>query len=102
VNTEKQLHGPFIVPASDIRLAGFSCKICRSPVRVARQSVPHLVPRICAFACECGPGIIVCEDERQPSKRNWSSAMELARKKGVDLIIYNGNKPTPPGFAGLN
>jgi hypothetical protein len=95
-------HGPFLIKTRDIEPAGFNCRICHQPVKVARQSFPFVLARVCAFACRCGPGVIVFEDEQQPNRRNWPGTMKLAQKAGADLLIYNGNQPTPPGFAGLN
>jgi hypothetical protein len=100
--SKESLHGPFLIPAEQIASAGFDCTICRQPVKVARQSIPHLVPRLCMFACDCDIAVAVWEDERQPTKRNWKSVIELGRKAGVGLVMFNGSKPTPPEFSGQN
>lgn len=95
-------HGPFLVPSELIKPAGFCCKSCRHPVRVVRQMVPLLLPRICIFACGCGVGVAVWEDECQPTENTWRLNMELARKTGAGMLIFNGGKDTPPEFQGRN
>jgi hypothetical protein len=96
-------HGVFLVAPELIKKAGFGCKTCGAQVTVVRQGFPQIVaPRLCAFTCGCGATVMVWEDERQPSRRSWSLAMKLARRTRAELLIFNGNKPTPPEFSGIN
>jgi hypothetical protein len=96
-------HGAFLVGPELIRRAGFDCGACGEQVKVIRQGFPHVIaPRLCAFTCGCRATVIVWEDEQQPTRRTWSMNMELARRTGAEVLIFNGNKPTPPGFSGLN
>jgi hypothetical protein len=99
---KRRMLGPFSVCADDVKLAGFWCKDCHHPVEVARQSVPTLAPRACLFGCRCDVGVIVWEDETQPNRQSWSRVMKQARKSNVALVVYNENRPTSPGFQGLN
>jgi hypothetical protein len=100
---EKTEHfGPFLnVPSAAIRRAGFKCDSCRRPVRVFRHPLPMLVPRMVFYACRCGT-IVVWEDERQPTQGNWRMNVELLRRSGAGVLIFNGAKETPPGFTGIN
>jgi hypothetical protein len=103
MNPKTVLHGAFFVPPDLIKKAGFSCRSCCKQVTVVRQGFPHVVaPRLCAYTCPCGPTVVVWEDERQPTRRSWSITLKLARKSGAEVLIFNGNKPTPPGFSGIN
>jgi hypothetical protein len=103
MSAETVLHGAFLVPPELIERAGFACRSCGAHVKVVRQGFPQLIaPRMCAFACACGPTVVVFEDERQPTRRSWSLTMKLARRTGAEVLIFNGNKPIPPGFAGCN
>jgi hypothetical protein len=95
-------HGPLLVPLEMIKPAGFICKYCRAPVRVVRQVVPFLVPRVCVYACDCGPGVTVWEDQSNPDAKTWARAMATAREARVDMIVFNGGRDTPPEFSGLN
>ena len=103
MNNEKTLHGAFLVAPELIKGAGFTCKVCGEPVKVVRQGWPHIIaPRMCAYTCACGVTIMTWEDERQPTRRSWSLTLKLARRTGAEVLIFNGNKPTPPGFGGVN
>jgi hypothetical protein len=94
--------GPFLnVPSAAIGRAGFRCDSCRKPVRLFRQAVPTLVPRMVFYACRCGT-IVVWEDERQPTQAIWPMLFELLRRSGAGVLIFNGAKETPPGFTGIN
>ena len=100
---EKVLHGAFVVPRELVKTAGFNCRICGEQVTVIRQGFPEvLVPRVCAYTCGCDVTVIVWEDERQPTRRTWPITMKLASRTGAGVIIFNGDKPTPPGFSGIN
>jgi hypothetical protein len=95
--------GAFLVPSELIKRAGFACRSCGEQVKVVRQGFPQVVaPRLCAFACDCGATVVVWEDERQPTRRTWAVTMKLARRTGAEVLIFNGNKSTPPGFSGCN
>jgi hypothetical protein len=94
--------GPFLVPRDDIELAGFDCKLCKEPVRVAKRIVKYRVSRSCAYACGCGPAVIVMEDQPQPSQRNWHRTIKVARKNRVDVVVFGTDKPTSLRFSGLN
>jgi hypothetical protein len=94
--------GPFIkVPSEQIQPAGWKCKICRKPVRRFKQIVPVLIPRLVIHACKCGTA--VCwEDEQNPNKKNWLSIIDLLKGTDTQIVIFNGDKETPPGFQGVN
>jgi hypothetical protein len=103
MKTETVLHGAFLVAPELIKKAGFNCRICGEQVTVIRQGFPQVIAsRLCAFTCDCGPTVVVWEDERQPTRRAWVWTMKLARRTGAEVLIFNGNKPVPPGFSGLN
>ena len=103
MSTRTIQHGAFLVPPELIKRAGFDCKACGEHVRVVRQGFPHaVVARMCAFTCGCGPTVMVWEDERQPTRKTWLLNMKLARRTRTEVLIFNGNKPTPPSFSGLN
>jgi hypothetical protein len=103
MSAKNVLHGAFLVAPELIKKAGFNCRTCGEQVTVVRQAfLDVIVPRLCAFTCACGPTVVVWEDERQPTRRTWSMTMKLARRTGAELLIFNGNKPMPPGFQGLN
>jgi hypothetical protein len=94
--------GPFRnVDAESIKPAGWGCRHCRKPVRFISVVVPHLVERLNFHSCKCAT-ICTWEAEQQPTAERWSRHVKLARKAGADLVIFNGNKPTPPEFPGLN
>jgi hypothetical protein len=95
--------GPFIVPAGGIKSTNVTCPQCKHLVMRIGQSVPGLVPRIMAYACQCGGAVITWEDERQPTTtKMWKNSLSLMKKNNVDLVIFNGNKRTPPSFSGIN
>ena len=55
------------------------------------------------YACGCGGTIAVWEDEKQPKDAaHWAQNLKLLKKAGVDLVCFNGNKPTPSSFSGIN
>jgi hypothetical protein len=96
-------HGAFLVAPELIKRAGFDCRTCGEQVTVVRQGFPDvIVPRLCAFTCDCGVTVVVWEDERQPTRQTWSMTLKLARRTGAELLIFDGNKPSPLGFMGLN
>jgi hypothetical protein len=101
--SQGQRFGPFEnVPAELIHPAGFNCRKCKRVVRRAGVVCPGVIPRIMFYSCKCGT-IAVWEDERQPrDAQHWAQNIELLKKAGVDLVIFNGNKPTPPSFSGIN
>jgi hypothetical protein len=53
------------------------------------------------YACRCGT-IVVWEDERQPTRKVWDNNIEFLKEAGGDVLIFNGDKPIPPGFQGVN
>jgi hypothetical protein len=73
----------------------------RKPVRRFGQVVPELSPRMMFYACRCGT-IVVWEDERQPTRKVWDNNIEFLKEAGGDVLIFNGDKPIPPGFQGVN
>jgi hypothetical protein len=95
--------GPFLnVPSADIQRSGFDCHGCGKPVRRLRKVVPFLVARIVFYSCQCGT-VVVWEDERQPKDaQHWAQNIRLLKKAHVEVIVFNGNKETPPGFSGIN
>jgi len=70
-------------------------------VRKLAVAVPYLAPRLHFHACKCAT-LVTWEDERQPTQELWSGSVELARQAGAELVIFNGNRPTPVGFQGIN
>jgi hypothetical protein len=99
---DRQMMGPLSVSIDDIKLAGFSCKLCHRPVKVVRHGTPELASRACLFACDCEIGVVTWEHELAPNRKSWARLMKQARKGDVALVIFNENKLLPPGFAGLN
>jgi hypothetical protein len=99
---KRRILGPFSVPADDVKLAGFHCAVCHSPVNVCRTAAPTLAARACLFACRCEIAIVAWEDEPQPNRVSWRRLMRRARKDGVKMIIFNDPKHQQPGFSGLN
>jgi hypothetical protein len=94
--------GPFLnIPSAEIRFAGWPCKRCRRPVRKFGKVIPSLVPRMMFFDCMCGT-VAAWEDERQPSQKTWTKSVQRLRESGAGVVIFNGNKDTPPEFQGLN
>jgi hypothetical protein len=95
--------GPFAdIPSDSIKPVGFSCRICKHPVRRFCAVVPNLVPRMMFYVCKCG-AIAVWEDEKQPKDaQHWRQNIKLLKKAGVGLVVFNGNKPTPASFSGIN
>jgi hypothetical protein len=94
--------GPFSnIPSREIRFAGFPCLRCRKPVRYFGFVVPDLAPRAMLYVCRCA-SVMVWEDEAQPTSRVWLTNLDLAEAADVDVLIFNGNKPTPPSFQGVN
>lgn len=53
------------------------------------------------YACKCGT-VTVWEDERQPSQKTWTNTIQLLKDAGVEVVVFNGSKVTPPGFQGVN
>jgi hypothetical protein len=98
-----RLFGPFIeVPSHLVRKVGFTCPTCRNPLERLAQVVPYLVPRVVLTACDCGC-VVTWEDEHQvKSRRGWQELVGFMKRTGMDVIIFNGNRPTPPGFSGIN
>jgi hypothetical protein len=88
------------VPEDLIVEVGFQCPICSRPVRRVGLATPELVPRMmygCSVAVACW------EDERQPrDSEHWSWNVELGKKHGAGMVMFNGNKPLPPEFQGRN
>jgi hypothetical protein len=99
---KRRMLGPFSVAADDVKLAGFFCKLCHSPVNVCRTAVPTLTARACLFVCGCEIAIVAWEDEPQPDRVSWRRLMRRARKEGVEMIIMNDPNHQQPGFQGLN
>ena len=58
-----ELFGPFLVPAEDIRFAGWPCPRCRRPVRYIGKVLPGLAPRMMFHACKCGT-VTTWEDDK--------------------------------------
>jgi hypothetical protein len=95
--------GPFTnIPCDDIKTAGFHCPKCRKPVEKFAMMLPAMVPRMIFYSCRCGT-VTVWEDESQPENSEiWSWNVDLLRKHKVHLVMFNGDKPLSPGFAGQN
>jgi hypothetical protein len=96
--------GPFTnVPQELIHPVGFDCSQCGGTVRRFGVVMPHLIPRLVFYSCRCGT-ISVWEDEAQPhGSQHWALNIELLKKSGASLVIFNGNKSRPPpSFAGIN
>jgi hypothetical protein len=96
--------GPFEnIPADGIRPAGFTCRECKTPVRKVGLPVPGIVPRVMTYACKCGGSVMTWEDEKQPTNADtWSMNLALMKKNNAEVIVFNGNKRTPPSFSGIN
>jgi hypothetical protein len=103
MNDLTQKFGPFLIPADyPILQAGWRCSRCREQVRKLFRRIPYLVPRAVLYSCKCGT-VVVWEDEQQPKDtEHWSWNVELLRARSTEVAIFNGNKPTPPGFGGMN
>jgi len=94
--------GPFLaIPSAEIRFAGWPCSHCRRPVRRLATAVPNLTPRLLFFACGCGC-VATFEDENRPNKRTWADCVRLLKESGAGMLVFNGDKPTPAGFKGVN
>jgi hypothetical protein len=94
--------GPFLIPQDHPILdAGWRCRDCRQPVK--KLVKPMLGLYIMHFyACRCGC-VAVWADEKQPcGAKHWRQNMRLARRTRAEIMIFNGNKPLPPGWQGLN
>ena len=102
MSAETERHGPLLVQLGLTVPAGFFCKCCRQPVRILRQPVPFLMARVCVYACQCGPGVTVWEDERHPTRKSWRHTMQMAKEAGAGMLILKGDRPTPPEFSGMN
>jgi hypothetical protein len=102
MNRAEEAFGPFLnVPSAAIQRAGFKCDRCGKPVRVFRHALPILVPRVSIYNCKCG-SVICGEDEEQLTQAIWQMNVELLRRSGAEVVIFNGAKETPPGFTGIN
>jgi len=101
--TQVERFGPLENVATDsIHPVGFSCRKCKHAVRRTGVVCPGVVPRMMFYACECGT-VVVWEDERQPKDAHHRAQnIKLLGKAGVDVLIFNGNKRTPPSFSGIN
>jgi hypothetical protein len=94
--------GPFTnVRSAEIFFCHWACTRCRRPVRRFATVVPDLVPRILFFACKCGC-VATFEDERRPTKKTLPNCVRLLRESGAGMLVFNGDKPTPAGFQGVN
>ena len=95
--------GPFLIPVDyPILEAGWRCLRCREQVRKLYKVIPYLVARSVLYNCACGT-VVVWEDEAQPKDaKHWARNTKLLRARGAQVAIFNGNKPTPPGFGGVN
>lgn len=95
--------GPFEnIPTDSIHPVGFFCKKCKHVVRRAGIVCPGVVPRMMFYVCDCGT-VAVWEDERQPRDGNhWAQNVKLLQAAGVAVLVFNGNKRTPPSFSGIN
>jgi hypothetical protein len=94
--------GPFCnVESNRITFAGWPCSRCRKPVRKMAVAAPNVAPRMIFYACPC---VTVCcwQDERQPNAKIWPSNVGLALSTGSKVVVFNGDKPTPPDFQGIN
>src|ERR1700738_3924427 len=102
VSGTKRRFGPFLdVSAEDIKSAGFICYGCRRPVEKLAKALPLMVPRLIFYACQCGT-IVVWEDETKPrGSRHWRMNTKLLKSAGVQMIIFNGNRPLAPAFSGI-
>jgi hypothetical protein len=96
--------GPFAnVPVKLIHPVGFDCPLCHKPVRKFGVQTPYGVPRMIFHTCACGPSVATWEDESQPGTAGrWRRIIKLARRAGVGLVMFNGNKDTPAGFQSFN
>jgi hypothetical protein len=103
MEAETRTFGPFLdVPRDAVKPTGFVCKYCRKPVEKFAQVVPYLVSRVFFHACRCG-ATVTFEDESQPdNSRIWKINVRLMRKARASVLIFNGNKPIPPQFHGIN
>jgi hypothetical protein len=52
-------------------------------------------------SCPCGT-VVTWEDENQPQRKDWRVLVRLMKNRGVDVVMFNGNKPLTEDFAGLN
>jgi hypothetical protein len=94
--------GPFLaIPSAEIFFCHWACTRCRRPVRKFGAVVPSMVPRMMFFGCMCGT-VAAWEDKRQPSQKTWPSCVQLLRESGAGMLVFNGDKPTPAGFQGVN
>jgi hypothetical protein len=94
--------GPFgAIPSELIRSAGFGCRVCHQSVERFAQAVPYFVPRMIFHACKCGC-VVTWEDENQPGGKQWRGLVSLMQNRGVDVVMFNGNRPLSAGFSGLN
>jgi hypothetical protein len=103
MSSEKRSFGPFAdVPAEDVKRTGFICHGCRRSVERLAKALPMMVPRMMFYACICGT-VAVWEDERQPcGSRHWRMNIELLKRSGAGLLIFNGRRPLKPDFSGIN
>jgi hypothetical protein len=102
METDTRTFGPFQnVPAEQIRSTGFVCGHCKRPVEMLAQSTPNLAPRMIFRACRCGT-VVVWEDETQATEKTWWHSVKLMRKARVNVVMFNGAKPTTPEFQGVN
>jgi hypothetical protein len=103
MNEATQTFGPFLIPAEHpVVEAGWRCSRCQEQVRKLFKVIPYLIPRSVLYSCRCGT-VVTWEDERQPKDaKHWAQNIKLLRKRGAQVVVFNGNKPTPPGFGGQN
>ena len=95
--------GPFLIPENHpVYEAGWRCLDCGEQVLKLVKPMPIGIYVIHFYACRCGC-VCVWADEQQPSgPKHWRHNMRLARKAKAEVLMFNGNKPLPPGFQGFN
>jgi hypothetical protein len=83
----KESFGPFEVLSAEIRLAGFTCPSCNSPVREwPARYFPEVADFMLILACQCIS--VGCWEFENPPRNSgqWSRLVRMARKNRCEFV----------------